>query len=926
MNLIAIRPFLDIYALPIKSHLLSSLCEAQVDISGQLEDSLLNSLHSTLFDISHKAIMSMYMSVSEHVSFEEYAASLVEEETFDYVKQRFPVLHRRLKIACTNWLRNTLEILRKYKSDEAIISEQFLFGESATITAINYGAGDTHRGGKTVAIIYLSNEKKIVYKPRSLDIDEHFSDLLSWVNDKTIAVNKVPKTISRDNYGWCEFISFCDCAIKEQIERYYYRLGILTSLIYSLGGTDFHYENIICHGEFPILVDLESFFHPSLPRGGLDSVNIPEQTVLNTGVVPAEFFNENTLMPEISGLSDAKGIEGIFQTSFLVDDGKGGVKFTFEKGELQGAQNIPTLNGNKVKLNNDYIAKFKSGFECGYRAILDNKSDFINQLSSFEQDTVRVLLRNTACYSYLLTESNHPEVLSSEEKMQAHFAKLAVTLQDYEVAKEFIDIELKELNEFDVPMFDAKANSKTLNCGQYGEIEHFFEKSGFEQVIQNLEKFSESDLGYQLWVIDKALGYQVNKVSSLSYNHLVALQQDSSIASIESLAIGVGDYIIENSFSDDRYANWIVSFPTSLDNSSYAISNSSFDLYNGLAGELIFLEALYNHTDKQKYKVHAEKVRNSFEKQLRLYTSDIDSLGLFIGWGSVIRTHILLDKYSGDMEYLSRLEEIIKKTNIEVLLENCTNMNLVKGLCGFLQAACEWYTASKSKLALSLAKLAANQLIKNRHSENSWCWRISSKVPLTGMAHGASGFAMAFASLYKITQEEQYKEIVLGCLEYEKINFVSASQNWRDMRDIVTEKVGSEDFCSTAWSHGAPGIGMSRITLLNAGIDNEQVREDIDIAMSTLLNTELSERDSLVFGNFGNLDLFICYQKYLGNKYDKEINIYIKNLFEQRKELVSGSSMNSFGLMSGVTGIGYQCLRLLDSKRTPSILSAVDLI
>ena len=39
-------------------------------------------------------------------------------------------------------------------------------------------------------------------------------------------------------------------------------------MLYALEATDFHSENLIAAGEHPVLVDLESLFHPL--RGGAD--------------------------------------------------------------------------------------------------------------------------------------------------------------------------------------------------------------------------------------------------------------------------------------------------------------------------------------------------------------------------------------------------------------------------------------------------------------------------------------------------------------------------------------------------------------------------------------------------------------------------------------------------------------------------------
>ena len=41
--------------------------------------------------------------------------------------------------------------------------------------------------------------------------------------------------------------------------RFYRRQGALLALLYALEATDFHAENLIASGEFPVLIDLETF-------------------------------------------------------------------------------------------------------------------------------------------------------------------------------------------------------------------------------------------------------------------------------------------------------------------------------------------------------------------------------------------------------------------------------------------------------------------------------------------------------------------------------------------------------------------------------------------------------------------------------------------------------------------------------------------
>ena len=46
---------------------------------------------------------------------------------------------------------------------------------------------------------------------------------------------------------------------------FYRRQGVLLALLYLLGMTDIHHENLIACADQPVLVDVETLLHPDLP-------------------------------------------------------------------------------------------------------------------------------------------------------------------------------------------------------------------------------------------------------------------------------------------------------------------------------------------------------------------------------------------------------------------------------------------------------------------------------------------------------------------------------------------------------------------------------------------------------------------------------------------------------------------------------------
>src|SRR6185312_10755503 len=91
------------------------------------------------------------------------------------------------------------------------------------------------------------------------------------------------------------------------------RQGAYLTLLHVLEATDLHHENLIAAGEHPMLVDLETIFHPrvlmdNLLGTGEPACEVLEHSVVRVGLLPYQFWgNEEAAGVNISGLGGAEG-------------------------------------------------------------------------------------------------------------------------------------------------------------------------------------------------------------------------------------------------------------------------------------------------------------------------------------------------------------------------------------------------------------------------------------------------------------------------------------------------------------------------------------------------------------------------------------------------------------------------------------------
>lgn len=180
-----------------------------------------------------------------------------------YIKsllQEYPELKRLLELKNNSTQRAECEIRKSLYAEKEQIQKIFCDGRKFSGTVgIYMSKGDTHRGGRSVAKVELDNGTILYYKPHSLDKNIKYQELYNYLCRKTGISCRTVQYLSHDSYGWEEKIENIPCKNESEVEHYYFRMGIHLFLGYALGATDLHGENIIAHGEYPVIIDMETY-------------------------------------------------------------------------------------------------------------------------------------------------------------------------------------------------------------------------------------------------------------------------------------------------------------------------------------------------------------------------------------------------------------------------------------------------------------------------------------------------------------------------------------------------------------------------------------------------------------------------------------------------------------------------------------------
>jgi type 2 lantibiotic biosynthesis protein LanM len=899
--------------------------------------------------------------------FQSFVQQLRDHERALDILELYPVLARQIVLAIDTWVAVSLEFLGHLCADLAALRAQFSpNGELDILIKVDAGAGDIHKGGRSVVVVEFRSGLRLVYKPRSLAVEQHFQDLLSWLNERGAQPTfQTTKILDRQNHGWVEFIQARSCTTSDEIERFYRRQGGYLALLYALEATDFHYENLIAAGEHPMLIDLESLFHPRTNSKDLaQSENLAGQTmsysVLRILLLPRRIFgNDQSEGIDISGLG---GTAGQLSPTAMLDleaTGTDEMHFVRRRKPLPGSQNRPNLNGADVDPL-DYTEMIVTGFTDMYRLLLSRRDALLAEdgpLARFGEDEVRLILRPTRAYGGLLYEGFHPYLLRNALDRDRHFDRLWLGLGAQPHLARVILAERADLLRGDIPIFTTRPNTRDVWSSSGERIAELLEEVGLDLVYQRVRGLSADDLARQIWFIRASmatLAIEVNQASGPASPWVFsasrrAAAEGALAPALTSRTGGVGDLrarLLDSARAiGDRLDALALRGRDGIawiglemkQGERWELAPAGIDLYSGLPGLALFLAYLGASTGEARYTNLADAALESLRREIDRARPWHKYIGAFFGWGGAIYTLTHLAALWNRPELLAEAEALVEV--LPALIEQDETLDVVGGVAGCILSLRDLYRAVPSERIRSVLVACGERLIARAQpapgpsgdgtvAALGWPAPIPTAGPLVGLSHGAAGIAWALLELAALTGELRFQQAALAGIAYERSVFSPAADNWPDLRklDILGSDAADDHVhFPTLWCHGAPGIGLARLLTL-PHLDDEAVRAEIDAALRATLRQGFGGNHSLCHGDLGNLETVLQAAQRLDDRFwraevDRLAAMILDSIDQNGWRYGVPLNVETPGLMTGLAGIGYGLLRLADPDRVPSVLA-----
>jgi type 2 lantibiotic biosynthesis protein LanM len=860
--------------------------------------------------------------------FEEFAAGLAQGPKALAILEEYPVLARQLAELAETWSSSVFEVLERLSRDWQQIAAVFGLDPEDRLTRLHLGAGDRHRGGRSVAILLFRSGRRLVYKPRSLATDLVFQELLQKVNGwgdqppfKTLAV------LDRGSHGWVEHVAPAACGSAEEVRRFYRRQGGYLAILFLLRATDIHYDNVIAQGEHPVIVDLESLLQPGAAAEDSWGDDFLRDSIVEVGLLPVRnWANENSAGLDVSGLGGPDGQLPPRPEPFWAGRGTDQMHLDRQVSEIKlETRHRPKLDGENAPAT-DHSAEIECGFAAVYRLLAAHRDELLAPdgiLARLGRQEVRILLRPTAVYGLMLRESFHPDFLRDALDRDRFFDKLWKQVPPRPILERVIAFEQAALRRGEIPLFTASPASCDL-CTDSGDVlAGFFGRPGLEMVEARLRAFGERDLAQQLWFIRASIAIlsKVNPEREPARRSAGAAAAPASRERLLELARAAGDHLAASAAEEENSVRWLGLQPTAQ--RTIKIAPLGANLYSGAAGIALFLGYLGAVTGEGRYSRLAEKAAATMLAGLGKDAETAAKAGAFEGLAGLVYSLFHLAALRPGQGLPAAGRGLLGR--LEVAAAADQRLDLLGGGAGAILVLAGLARAGALPLAevLPLLERCGERLLETARPADGglgWLTTGESAEPLAGFSHGNAGIAAALAELSALSGRPEFGAAAQQALDYERRLFSPREGNWPDLR------VGRDAFDQVNWCHGAPGIGLSRALMLRHRPEDERLREELLAAALTTLSRGFGRGHSLCHGDLGNLDFLLLAAPLLP---ERGLAAEIARLSgEVAADIAAGGwrcglpmAVETPGLMVGVAGIGYGLLRLAAPAEVPSVLA-----
>lgn len=837
------------------------------------------------------------------------------------------------------FLNHVDELLERYQGDLQELSARMAWTTATTrIAHLSWGSGDTHNGGRSVAVLELDNDHRIVYKPRDLSSDVAFHRAVSALVDHGVADLRCLKVLPRMGYGWMEYVDSAQQPTPQ--EKYFERIGAVTALLHVLHATDMHFENVVTDSQgYPVVVDTETLLTPKprLPAGyGAGAASTIGQRLLNESVASIGTLPLAVSVPGRGGSIDI-GATGFtesqkspFRSHVLREAGQDTMHLAFENLPPTGHNTNPVASARDAAELLDRRDSIQHGFRAVMSWIRRNRATIGAQLrQDLRAAPLRYVHAPTVFYTQLLRIAAHPSVSEDQASQLAVLGRVYIR-DPYASGDQVPRHELHQLQAGDVPYFMHRAGDTVLRTVDGTPVRHdFFEADGMELLERGLRRAEPAAVEQQCNIIedlfvrlipDNDSGTGVSAATIHSPAGTPA-HQDNLLGRLHAVATEIAAAVIPS--TDPRHpSTWVGPLVTADDAEQWNPGTLGYDLYGGSPGLALALAGVGALTEDHRLLEVSQSVLDPIEEQLSsgaLADQDL-SAGAATGMSGTAWAIATARRISGRPDPDKTLRSL---DQIADNLPSQRRVEFTTGSIGALAAANALWSHGDiadneagrgmvRRIGDSVVEQTAKQFPQMKAEAVA---PSTTKEPLyTGYAHGLAGMIPHLITYG--TQFSDQRALLLAGQMQQLLALAFDGTDW-------ARRPGTRQR-SWAWCHGAPGLLQSWAETRRHAPDAADP-EELSTLRELTLTRGLGNNSTYCHGDLGSLDGLLEAARAEGDQHATQMlrratRSVVENQLDPRRARPRDRYSYTDSLFVGRSGQLWAGLRAVDHDLHPSVL------
>lgn len=502
----------------------------------------------------------------------------------------YPVLARLVTLVCDHWVEAMVEMLTRITADRMALAGVFNHGQPVgRLTNIELGDADMHDGHRTVAILTFDSGCRVVYKPRSLEIDQAFAAFVAEVNEAAAGeVLRAPAVCCGDGYGYAEFIQAQPAADDTSLALFYHRMGALAAVTATLGSTDLHCGNVIASAGTPVAIDLETILSAEL--------RLVQPSSAGTALPPATAV-PNVVQTMLLPLWNE--VRGIVMDRSAVAPGADGAPVP--------AISLPCAASDLEAVLRRHGHHLVEGFEQTYRHLsaaghtLCDRSAF----RMFGCASIRCVVRETSLYFTILRQSVDPACLRDGADRAIALERLnhvAAAAPDATLAS-LVNHERTCLLALDIPRFMMPCATADLTNGHSVILPNIAAVSPLERAARRLTSLDTADCSRQARYVAASIAARLAPAPARAPHTVPDARPSVSTDELIARAVAIAERLPDTITGASIAGREGLAFLPQRKRWVWTVGN--FGLGSGSAGDALLFAALAESTNQERWRERA---------------------------------------------------------------------------------------------------------------------------------------------------------------------------------------------------------------------------------------------------------------------------------------------------------------------------------